>query len=652
MTTQITKPPALVYRGDRYRLNFTAGTILTLLAEYGTKPTSELFAVFDNQNKSAGIPGGSAGGQWTPPPPKPKGNFKNTHLNIDGEPRKRPPKPDPDTDPEDDDVPPLALPDDVERWPDTLREHCTYYEPSHDRLVAVLKMLDYCRLVDFTALDVAITDLGRRVVEDMRDAENMARTIGDATGRLTPVQQYLVGDERDTEVGSYTVPFESLPFNITAATRTASTLYSAGTLNPDDLFGKLPGSFYSSAVSSGIKSPDAAENIDTGAVEHDESLPIRRNMQRQPSYRQFLWILYNDRNVFALAYGGVTEENTRIVGTKSTLGDIEDIDKHPDLKKLKQGRTIAKKARKFAELVLGGGPEAVWAGKPLNPKDVHADVVSFVTAGRPGFVDYTALGSSMAWETYDNSKLTMEDFERARAALHNGYGRGLIAEHADQELVTLDAAEVAKLAIDGSKTKGKTIVTAEKYVVRTADKLIQDMGLDVDIRPVMTHAGIPMDVMCTHTSSYRLGNGEEAHHRCNAQSIGGSGYCEKHGGSYLDPLETQSLVSASQQKIFSATSKAVDVIVDIMLNSTNDAVKLRAAEQILNRGGLSESREININVDTGAPAEKTAAQSVREKLFELMPSKAKQQEIEAQKAAGQISDYGEIIDAEVEPELA
>jgi hypothetical protein len=306
---------------------------------------------------------------------------------------------------------------------------------------------------------------------------------------------------------------------------------------------------------------------------------------------------------------------------------------------------IARKGRKYAELVLSGGPEAVWAGKPLNPKDVHSDITAFVAANRPGFVDSVALGSSLVWEAYDNWKLTMEDFERARSALHEGFGQGLVAKHTGT-VHSVDVVEMGKTAVaeSGSVPSGD-LALAQKFVVRTADKVLQDMGIDIDVRTVTPRDGESLlDIMCQHTNVIRLKDGTEKLARCNAKTIGFTAYCEKHGGTYLDPLEVESLVKISQQKILAATTMATEVMIDVMLHSTQDAVKLRAAEQVLNRGGVHEAREININVDNGSGLEKTAAQIVSERISELQPSqKKKQAEIEP------TDPYADdVIDAEVE----
>lgn len=643
--------PTQVYRGDRYRLNYTAGTVLMLLADYGGVTAEAIHTVLLTQNDALGIPGGPAGTQWTPPGIKVDHKFD----------KNKPKKPLVDKDDVELDTPPIPNLDDpldmpdVEYHEDTLREHCTAFERNAARLVEILKLLDYCRLVDYTGTDVDITDLGKAVANDMRQAETNLRTVGAAHGTMTPTQNYFVGDSRDHKATAHTIPFTALPFSITDAVHAAAQLYTDDS-DHDAQFAALGSNYYSYAVKMGIEHPELTVDPGTDDItEEDGSLPIRRNLQREPSYRQFLWLLHNNRNVFVLAYVGVTEESTHLVGSKSQLGSAAAIAANPLWAKIKEARTIVKKTQKFAAMVLTGGPEAVWAGKPIRAKDVHADVTAFVAAARPGFDNAIAQGSSLAWETYNKLHLTISDLEIARSALYEGYGRGLVVEN----IVTQGGGISAETSIadaldqiDGPNADRKlTITSAEKFVQRTADKVLKDIGLDIEVHPVMTPGGVPMDVMCRHTTAFTTNDGKtRSQHRCNGHSIGGSGYCEKHGGTYLSPEETESLVRASQQKIFAGASKAAEVMLEIMLTSTNDAVKLRAAEQILNRAGLSENRDLTVKIDNSDEHEETPGQIVRSRIMALARiTPAEEKAIEESRNNGTTNAYGEqeTIDAEI-----
>jgi hypothetical protein len=595
--------------------------------------TSGIAATLKDWNHEGGIPGGPAGLQWTPPAPKP-----TPKVNRKAK--------DPDSD-DDDDVPELEDTP-VETWPDTLREFCTYFEQNEDRVAAIVRMLDYCRLVTFDGHEVTITPLGSTTLAAMEDAEELERAK--PTGRLSPVQQYLFGDERDTVKGSTVT---ALPLGITEAVRIATEYHQAAHgQDPQPLFDKLSAATYAPAISSATRYPGNVVDIDTGEDLTDAELPLRRNLHRRPSYRQFLWIAANDKNTFVLAMIGVTPENTLRVGTKSVTGDAERVRKDPDLAALKAARTLARKIRPFAQMVLTGGPEGVWVGKPIMPKDVHSDVTAFLAASRAGFSKSILEGSSLAWEAFETCPLSIRDFEEARSALHEGYGAGLVARGAMPETAP-EVNEVAVAAAAIAKADGKklNLHDADKFVTYTADQILEEIGVDVDVRPVITPSGMPMeDMQCRHQNVHiNSETGLSTAYPCYGKSIGGSGYCERHGGTYLSPEETQSLVRASQQKLFAGGSKATEVMIDLMLRSSNDAVRLRAAEQILNRIGLNESKDLNVNLSERDKNVKSASQSVRERIMGLSGlDSSTQQAIETDRENGEISDYGEVIDAETE----
>lgn len=611
VTSLIPHPPVATYRGDRYRQNFTAGAVLSLLcaAPDGLTLTS-ITDTLKVQNDDAGIPGGLAGEQWTPPAKKPKPTYE-TGDEVD------------------DDVPEIE-----ETWPDTLREHCTYFDQAEDRVAATLRQLHFARLVEFTGIDAKITELGTNVVGRLVTAETNLRA--DSPGLLTPTQQYLVGDARDKTSGS-TIPFTVIPFSASRAALLAAD-------------GAVDAEAFDPAVDEAISQPGIVLDPSTGDPHLDTELPLRRNLYRRPSYRQYLQIVMNDRNTFVLANMGVTEEHTRLVGTKSATGDAQALAANPSLAELKRIRTLARKIRPFAEIVLAGGPEGVWVAKPLNPKDVHSDVMAFTAASRPGFKLAISEGSSLAWEAFDRNQLTVKDFEEAREALFDGYGAGLVSRESRQEPTTdhTAVAAAAKAETDGKKL---TIADAGDYLQRTSDKLLAEIGIDVDVRPVMSSAtGLPL-TRCKHQNIHTNSEtGNQTAYPCHSPAIGGSGYCERHGGTYLSPEETKSLVMASQQKLFAGQGRATEVMIELMLNSTNDAIRLRAAEQILNRTGLNESRDLNINTNGEKPA-KSASESVRERILGLAGlTPAAEETVKEQQDTGGITDYGEVIDAEATEE--
>lgn len=628
---RVPEPPAAVYRGDRYRLNFTAGTILVLLNDYGAKTVTEVCEVLQKHGADAGIPGGPAGLQWTPPAPKPGRTF-TTAIAGDGRATKRlqlPPPPE-ELDPNN--------PPEVEYYDDLVREHCTVFERDVTRIRAVVRMLQYTRLVEVSDDKhdvVSLSDTGKQVVGLMRGAESAAQAGMGA--ELTAVQQYLVGDERDL-VGTHTIPFTVLPFAINDAVLAAQSVRinaSTSEVDGDTALDTAGPTVFENAVQRGVEHPDQAVNVLTRDYESDATLPIRRSLHRHPTYRQFLWILHNDKQTFIWAsvraeHGAeATEALLNKVGNKATY-EIDPKTTDPVELSVKKFRTVARVCAKFTAQVLTGGPEGVWVGKPLNPRDVHSDVVSFIAAGRPGFDDRVSQGSSMSWETFDMMKLSMGDFENTRILLNENHKKNALLG----ETPALDVES----ALD-PHDKNKRI-----NIERTSRKALMDIGIDIESNPVLPSDTGMDTTQCQYINTHLSlgGHGATNPKRCNGAAINHTGFCEKHGGTYLSPDETQSLLRANQQKLFAATSMATEVVIDLMMNSSNDAIRLRAAEQILNRGGLSESRDINVSID-----DKTA-ESPRTKLLGLITRLNPDAVKELQAADPETAGYGTVIDAEVE----
>ena len=631
--------PPMMYRGDHYRLNFTTGLVLAILADHPDGVDQDDIAeIVTRENETSGIPGGPAGSQWTPPPKKlestfdpsaPRGRRKaSADFVADA----------------------IADSEPGERLPDTLRPTCTYFLYRTDHVLALLALMRYVGLVEVDDRTVTLSDLGRGVYEMMLSLEDMELDVASAGGRLTSTQEYLSGHPDDTTGGDHLVPYRVVALSITEAANVVYAYLSGAGSHADRT--KIKPQMLASAATSGVQNPGVVRDVESNELRLDSSLPIRRNLQRIPSYRQFLWIVQNDPDTFVAATAS-GEDN---------VGEIVELvlahHKNAELQKMgtknallvREAQALVTATRTTAQLILGGGPEGVWVGKPLQPRDVHADVVSFEAAGRAGFTQHTIGASSLLWETYDRSGLTMHDFQIARERLTGVGDVGLYGASVSGETASIESFADAIEKVEGDAETPRTLSEAGRMVDRTSDELLESIGVTV-ISKRPTRSGVPINETCTYEykgPNFKTGGGSK---RCRKVAIGGSGFCEIHGGTYLSPQETESLVRAAQQKIFATSSKAVEVIADLMVNSTNDAVRLRAAEQILNRAGLSESRDVNISVDVDGEKE-SPAEVVRNKLKALSGvSPSDQQQIEAAQRRGDMSPYGEderdVIDAEV-----
>lgn len=93
--------------------------------------------------------------------------------------------------------------------------------------------------------------------------------------------------------------------------------------------------------------------------------------------------------------------------------------------------------------------------------------------------------------------------------------------------------------------------------------------------------------------------------RCKRWSIRGTTVCQTHGGRLPSVIEhSQAVVESARLRLFGLAEQAVDVLEDLSQPGTSDAIRLKAAELILNRAGLKDAVELKVEVTQGqSPSE-------------------------------------------------
>lgn len=416
-------------------------------------------------------------------------------------------------------------------------------------------------------------------------------------------------------------------------------------------------------------------------VEESE-LPINRESKKKPSYRQWLWILHNERDVFLLAYAG-WEAWDFLGSAESTLEDKKAVPS-PVKNTFRTMRSVWRRVKPFSKMVLAGGPESVWVGHALEPRPVHNDVESFYAARRPGYTQNIVDASSLAWEHYDRSEITLNQFARTReyvdmmrlerdtisvlrvssettaerleeggagvstSEIHASIPVGRPETDADRlKALEIESAPHSKWEEDGSTVAaGKTSMDKiEKLVMKSsADSLVQSLGIS-EFQDSGEIGGIPR-IRCDWT---RVDKTTDKIRYCGRWSVQGSNRCETHGGLYLDPEETKNVIRSNQTKLVAAGSKAVDTLVYMMMESSNDAIRLRAAEQVLNRIGLSENVDINVTTDD-KKTHMSAGEVVRDRLMKLAQvdeDTAAMLKMKEERDEAQAANEANTVDAEV-----
>lgn len=142
----------------------------------------------------------------------------------------------------------------------------------------------------------------------------------------------------------------------------------------------------------------------------------------------------------------------------------------------------------------------------------------------------------------------------------------------------------------------------ENRVNRSAAQ--QGSNVPVSWRPTPREP-VPV-VRCTTIKS----NGE----RCKRWSLRGATVCYRHGGSLPNVQEhAAAVVEGARLRLIGLTDLAIDQIEDLMENATQDAIRLKAAQDVLDRAGVKGAIEIDITTRQ----EESAVDRVRARLAEI-----------------------------------
>lgn len=134
--------------------------------------------------------------------------------------------------------------------------------------------------------------------------------------------------------------------------------------------------------------------------------------------------------------------------------------------------------------------------------------------------------------------------------------------------------------------------------------------------------------------------------RCKRWSIRGTTVCAKHGGQLPSVIEhSNAVVESARMNLMGMAEEAVDVIRELMQAGTAEAVRLKAAENVLNRSGIKEALEIKVEVDQKASPSESILQSLQ-----TMRERFEKEKAEKAAAEEEILDAEEVSDEEAEAE--
>lgn len=87
---------------------------------------------------------------------------------------------------------------------------------------------------------------------------------------------------------------------------------------------------------------------------------------------------------------------------------------------------------------------------------------------------------------------------------------------------------------------------------------------------------------------------QETGDRCEMSAIPGQNRCLKHGAS---EAEAHQVIEAARHRLMGLTNTAIETFDDVMKNSINDSARIKAATEVLNRVGVKEDTNINIQIE-------------------------------------------------------
>jgi len=127
------------------------------------------------------------------------------------------------------------------------------------------------------------------------------------------------------------------------------------------------------------------------------------------------------------------------------------------------------------------------------------------------------------------------------------------------------------------------------------DDAVEIMWLERNARPFTPTPTRPMRaVRCTGVTR----NGPRAGKRCGRESTLGTVVCESHGAKL--PAVKAAAANRRQAmmlRLIDSSDGAVETLVEMMRDASSEAVKLKAATEILDRAGVRGGVDVNLTVD-------------------------------------------------------
>jgi hypothetical protein len=248
----------------------------------------------------------------------------------------------------------------------------------------------------------------------------------------------------------------------------------------------------------------------------------------------------------------------------------------------------------LAHLVLSGGPENVWLNRfDLNPHYVLEDVRLFYAAGKAQITAaHLDLAREMIKVYYDEAPTVAELVYQRKAH--------------EYEITEARGTKVVRAAMTDALSEADL---SDRVPYRAVNDLVPHVtdadGRDIELRPNKAPR-LAVSQRCVQLRDNGL--------KCTNFATPGDTHCTTHGGHLYTAEELRNIHQVTKTKLLAAGEKAVDSLISL-LNSTNDMVRLKAAEAILDRTGFAPG--IEISVVAGPQGDRTPADIIAAHLARL-----------------------------------
>lgn len=119
--------------------------------------------------------------------------------------------------------------------------------------------------------------------------------------------------------------------------------------------------------------------------------------------------------------------------------------------------------------------------------------------------------------------------------------------------------------------------------------------------------------------------------RCKKWSLRGTTVCVSHGARLPSvSAHAEAVVDAARLRLMGLADSAVDVLEDLIQKGTNEQIRLKAAENVLNRVGIRDGMDLSVEVKHTVSASDSIADRLKSMAARLNPEEELEEIVDAE----------------------